>query len=379
MNIYSILDENDPKFLLDEIENSLYDNKINKSIGSIMGLTFGDCIGAPMEFMEASDGSKILDITNYIYREENNVFNLKRGQWSDDTSMSLCIADSLIIHKCFNPVDIRIRFWNWWENGYNNSFRLDTERDYSVGLGSNISESIYSIKTGSIPTAYYECKNENSGNGSLMRLCPIVIYYNTNLNKCIEYCKLSSKITHSGKIAEECCGFFGYLLYNAIQNKVTNASVFLNKYTQKYLKLLKNKEEKSVRELIKLINGNEDENSTEYCWNWRDKNINIKQTLKNRGKYYNGFEVNSRYFGSYCLDGLAICLWAIYNSDSFLSSIEKAVNLCGDADTTGSITGQLSGAIYGYKSFKTHKLIEEIKKWDENHIATRGLLLGLVI
>eukprot|EP01083_Nonionella_stella_P245326 852849_1 len=115
--------------------------------------------------------------------------------------MGLCMADSLIIHKKYNGSDIRIRFWNWWRNGYNNAFHNEEYPRESVGLGSNISNSIYSMKSNKIPSPIYEKKTNDSGNGSIMRLCPIPIYYHYNIEKAIYYSKQSSFTTHPGFIA----------------------------------------------------------------------------------------------------------------------------------------------------------------------------------
>merc|ERR1719330_1358231 len=91
-------------------------------------------------------------------------------------------------------------------------------------------------------------------------------------------------------------------------------------------------------------------NDTERCWNWRSKTIDIEGTLKARGRSYNGYPVSAGYFGSYSLDGLALALWAVYNTRSFDEAVARCVNLLGDADSHGSIAGQLAGAIYGYRT-----------------------------
>ena len=101
----------------------------------------------------------------------------------------------------------------------------------------------------------------------------------------------------------------------------------------------------------------------------------FEQTLKNRGKYYNGFRVNARYFGSYCYDALAIALNSFYHSSSFMSAVSKAINYRGDADTTGAITGQLAGAFYGYTSID-ERAIKVLYTWDRGEIAQKGEALA---
>merc|ERR1711971_690910 len=68
------------------------------------------------------------------------------------------------------------------------------------------------------------------------------------------------------------------------------------------------------------------------------------------GRSYNGYDVSAQYFGSYCMDGLAMALWSLNRSSSFVESIVTVANLLGDADTTSAIVGQIAGAFYGYRS-----------------------------
>eukprot|EP00493_Phyllostaurus_siculus_P019000 UN19300 len=95
--------------------------------------------------------------------------------------MGLCIADSLINLQKYDGSDIRVRFWNWWNNGYDNAFRNQDNRSGSVGLGGNISKSIRNVwsccqNSTDRPPARFETVGEDSGNGSLMRLAPIPIF-----------------------------------------------------------------------------------------------------------------------------------------------------------------------------------------------------------
>ena len=110
-------------------------------IGSMLGMAIGDAIGARVEFLPLNyHYDKIKDMGQFPAGK----FNLNPGQWTDDTSMGLCIADSLIENNGnFDPKDIMMRFILWWTCGYNNAFRFDNNRNnkHSVGLGGNISGS----------------------------------------------------------------------------------------------------------------------------------------------------------------------------------------------------------------------------------------------
>merc|ERR1719330_2274717 len=115
-------------------------------------------------------------------------------------------------------------------------------------------------------------------------------------------------------------------------------------------------------------------NDTERCWNWRSERIDIEGTLQARGSSYNGYPVSAGYFGSYSLDGLALALWAVYNTRSFDEAVARCVNLLGDADSHGSIAGQLAGAIYGYRAINP-VCIEWQNQWDDHEFAMRAILL----
>eukprot|EP01084_Bolivina_argentea_P046330 85316_1 len=134
--------------------------------------------------------------------------------------------------------------------------------------------------------------------------------------------------------------------------------------------------------IITLIKSSEDDKSTERCWNWKCKygDLGIDKTMINRGNSYNGYPNTQGYFGSYCMDGLAMGLHSLYNSNSFGETIKNAVNMLGDADSTGSIAGQLAGAWYGFKNVFYDKnkqmfLFKQISKWDDYEFGIRAILL----
>lgn len=140
----------------------------DRALGALVGLAVSDAVGAPLEFMDACNTGSLFDPNTLTYADRFNKFSLKPGQWTDDCSMGLCMADSLILRGSYDGSDMRVRFWNWWFCSYDNAFRLDEERSGSVGLGGNIAESLRRI-TDAAPAPRYEATTEDAGNGSLMR------------------------------------------------------------------------------------------------------------------------------------------------------------------------------------------------------------------
>eukprot|EP00747_Dinoflagellata_sp_TGD_P038858 gnl/TRDRNA2_/TRDRNA2_139923_c1_seq1.p1 gnl/TRDRNA2_/TRDRNA2_139923_c1~~gnl/TRDRNA2_/TRDRNA2_139923_c1_seq1.p1 ORF type:complete len:120 (-),score=11.95 gnl/TRDRNA2_/TRDRNA2_139923_c1_seq1:84-443(-) len=110
------------------------------------------------------------------------------------------------------------------------------------------------------------------------------------------------------------------------------------------------------------------------CWRWREPEILLDATASARGDGFNGYPFSLGYFGSFCMDALAVALHVNYNGNSFESVIVRAANMLGDADTLAAISGQLAGAIYGYSRIKP-RYISELRKWEDGEIAARAALL----
>ena len=100
-------------------------------------------------------------------------------------------------------------------------------------------------------------------------------------------------------------------------------------------------------------------------WNWKEDNFKYSEER---------VEKKPGYIGSYCMDGLAMALHVLYTTNNFKDAILKAVNLCGDADSVGSIVGQIAGAYYGLDSIP-EDWKNKIKEWDNNEISLRGYIL----
>jgi ADP-ribosyl-[dinitrogen reductase] hydrolase len=349
----------------------------DRSVGALVGMALGDAIGAPLEFLPASDRPDPrhhYSLETNSYQGEYNRFSLRRGQWTDDASMGLCLADSLLACGEFDGSDMRLRFWNWWHRGYNNAFRLDSKRRdrHSIGLGGNISKSLSAIQIGTRPPPVYDSIDaEDAGNGSIMRLAPIPVAYHRNIDQALKCATLSSLTTHPGRLASACCRLLAFTIAESI-NRSSEDDIrdFLDQTLERFLKF---SPEEPI-ELQRLISGRESPDSTEFCWNWRDETLGIAQTIQNRGQLYHGYPVSAGYFGSFCLDGMAMALHSLYRTGDPNQAIEKCVNMLGDADSTASVVGQVAGAFYGYRRFSP-ALRDQLHRWDGYEIALRGVLL----
>ena len=166
-----------------------------KSIGSMLGMAIGDAMGARYEFKKVRYDT--IDLEDMGKPGISN-FNMEPGQWTDDTSMGLCLADSLLMNNGkLEQHDLMRRFLCWWYGGYNNAFRFNKIPRHSVGLGGNISQSFIRYKQ------YQEKEtgagDENtSGNGSIMRNAAIPICFHHEINIACENARKQSLVTHQG-------------------------------------------------------------------------------------------------------------------------------------------------------------------------------------
>lgn len=367
---------------------AVQDPVIERAMGSLCGMAVADAVGAPLEFIGVCEPGHSFDPETMKYVGTFNKFQLKRGQWTDDCSMGLCMADSLILKQQYDGSDIRVRFWNWWNCNYNNAFRKDLQRDGSVGLGGNISKSLMDVRHDH-PPPRYEASTEDSGNGSLMRLAPMPVFFHQNLEKAASFSCESNYTTHPGPIAAEMCGFVGFVIARALNRSAAGqtAAAFLEECADQYGKYMKLTDaelsnnrapgghERARNVLARMLRGAEPAGSTEQCWSWRDpKGPFLGETMRARGNEYNGFPNSAGYFGSYSADGLALALHCVYHTGSFMAAISKCVNFLGDADSTGSITGQIAGAFYGYNQIDP-RCIANLETWDDREVALRGALL----
>lgn len=358
--------------------------RFNRAMGSMVGMAVGDALGHPFEFQPAQDTATRIrfDLPTMTFYGESNSFRLQRGQWTDDASMGLCMADSLILRQGFDGSDMRVRFWCWWYRGYNNAFRKDKGRSSSVGLGGNIAKSLQEVSCyigKPVPPAF-TATSEDAGNGSLMRFTPIALFHHSSsMDEVYDAARRSSYTTHPGIIAAEACTLLAHLIVRAMQlpgtGGVGNVQRFLEDTTKEYLEMsgLKDKSGWGYDQMKQVVNSSP-ENATERVWNWKHESLDIASTLRARGRRYNGYPVSDGYFGSYSLDGLAMALWSVYHTNSFDEAVTRSINLLGDADSHGSITGQLAGAIYGYNAINP-QFIKWLTPWDDHEFAVRALLL----
>jgi ADP-ribosyl-[dinitrogen reductase] hydrolase len=327
----------------------------DRAFGALLGLAIGDALGAPLEFSPLRYGSS--ELTGFdvgLWKTEGyNRFNLQPGQWTDDTSMALCLADSLLVRDGFDGHDLRLRFLNWWHFGYCNAFGFDTERleKTSVGLGGNIWQSFEEFANHK--TEFTTAGDlRTSGNGSLMRNAPAAIFFRDDRVVAEAMSYKQSKTTHQGEEAAECCRLLTRCILQGIRGDGTlqfldRLSDGFDSTTYSVDCLARSKQEARHRD-------NHGGKLEDRNWNWRTLDFRYSPTRA---------EEHPDYIGSYAMDALSMALHCVWSTSSFPAAVLKCANLRGDSDTTSAITGQIAGAIYGAKAIPA-EWIEAILRWD---------------
>ena len=261
--------------------------------GSLLGLACGDAVGTTLEFKRRGSFAPITDMVG------GGPFNLKPGQWTDDTSMALCLAESLLHKDGFDARDQMARYLNWWQWGYLSS----TGDCFDIGM--TVREALTLFQNTGNPFAG-STDPYSAGNGSMMRLAPVVLFYYPDLQNVRTFSADSSRTTHAAQEAIDCC----LVLAQAICNALGGASK---------AKVLQLAEVPLMTPKVKAIAAGE----------YRDKP---------------GAEIVG---SGYSVASLEAALWCFHHTDSYADAVLAAANLGDDADTTAAIVGQLAGAYYG--------------------------------
>lgn len=284
---------------------------MNNIKAAIYGFIVGDVLGFPVEFL-SRDTLRNNPVAQIQIREDMNV---PKGVFSDDTSMTLATMDSIITYDDINLNDIMSKFCEWCYNGVYTS----TNKVLDIGITTRQALAKYYLLKLDPVECGANSYNDN-GNGSLMRMLPVIIYckhQNIDFETLYTYIKNTSSLTHSHDIS-----ILGCLIYS---NYITN---LLNGYDK-----FKSYEMINIQDYTRLFS-TEVLNHYEIVFNHKVHSLN-ENDIKSTG---------------FIVDTLVSSLWCILKSNTFKETLLMAVNLGNDTDTIGAITGSMAGLIYGYSA-----------------------------
>jgi len=278
------------------------------------GLAIGDALGAPVEFMGPHTFPRV---TGY---QSGGPHRLLAGQWTDDTSMALALADSLL-HVGWDPVDQMRRYIDWHRSG---AYSI-TGSCFDIGI--TTAKALRKFKASHDPETSGDPQEAASGNGSIMRLAPVAIYtadrYATDPNGIIDLAVASSRPTHASLQCLLACAILGLTLGALINGLSLHDAMSPDgpvlRRVRKYLPV--------HSDFADLMSGR----------------LPLLHPPRIQG-------------AGYVVRTLEAALWAVATSRSFEEAVLKAVNLGDDADTVGAVCGQIAGARWGMEGIPTHFL-----------------------
>jgi ADP-ribosyl-[dinitrogen reductase] hydrolase len=287
----------------------------NRKRGALLGLAIGDALGAAVEFQERGTFEPIKG-----YRGGGPHICCQAGDWTDDTSMALAMGDSLG-EKGWDALDQMCRYVKWMDSGDY------TIPGYCFDIGNVTQSALMKFQSNPHTPFCGPTDDEASGNGSIMRLAPLSIYfadlYPSKLDVLADYAKMSSQMTHGSCKCYSACEYMA-LIMAAFINGETKEDVLNNTH--------------SIAQF--LLNKTDDNFS-----------VVVKDIIK--GSYRSGKNICG---SGYVCDSLEAALWAFWHTNDFKEAVLSAINLGDDTDTTGAVCGQMAGAYYGESGIPTDLL-----------------------
>jgi ADP-ribosyl-[dinitrogen reductase] hydrolase len=265
----------------------------DRAIGCLLGLAVGDALGTTLEFERRDCNPPLTDMVG------GGPFGLPAGYWTDDTSMAICLAESLLACRRFEGRDLMQRFVRWWRDGENSSTGelFDIGRATRAALARFRNEGV--VDAG-------ETDERAAGNGSIMRLAPVALFHFPNGESAVRDAVAQSRTTHGAAECLDACALLAHVLVTAIAGAARAAVL------RPVSIVLATPRVKALADGV-----------------WRTK---TRDQIRSSG---------------YVVDTLEAALWCVDRTESFADAVLLAANLGDDADTVGAVTGQIAGALYG--------------------------------
>lgn len=291
--------------------------------GCLLGLAAGDAVGVTVEFQPRGTFPPVTDMTG------DGPFHLRPGEWTDDTSMALCLASSLLWVDGFDPRDQMNRYCNWADHGYLSSTGA------CFDIGNTVRRALDRYRETGEPYSG-SADPHSAGNGSIMRLAPVPMFYWPDRDRALHFAVESSRTTHGAPECLDACRLLADILLRALAGAGKEEVLFGSDPD-----LVASA---SIRSIARGL--------------YRDK---PKAAIRGTG---------------YVVESLEAALWSFWTTDSFASAILAAANLGDDADTTAAICGQVAGAFHGVSAIPERWIERLVMKDEIRDLADRLLLAG---
>ncbi|KQM81655.1 ADP-ribosylglycohydrolase [Sphingomonas sp. Leaf23] len=265
----------------------------DRAQGALLGLAIGDAVGTTLEF-QPRDARHVEDMVG------GGPFRLDAGQWTDDTSMALCLADALLADRRYQPRTFARLLVRWYREGYNAS----NGRCFDIGNATRTAIEGHEAEDGRWQG---NASDHTAGNGSLVRVAPVAIAARSALDVTWRLSGGQSRATHAALEAISACQLLGMRLHHALRG--APRAVVMSPWIA------------TLSPRAQIINAGEYKHKT------RDQ-------IRSSG---------------YVIDTLEAALWAVWHGETFEEAVLLAANLADDADSVAAVAGQLAGAIHGLR------------------------------
>ncbi len=305
-------------------------DKRDKVLGGLVGLCVGDALGVPVEFKSRSylKRNPVRDMIGY------GAHNQPPGTWSDDSSLALCLAESLC--HGFDLKDVAEKFVKWLFEGY------WTPHGVVFDVGRTTRKAIKRLRDGVEPLKAGLDGEYSNGNGSLMRILPLAFYVEKLEPECqFELAHEVSCLTHRHPRSQMACGIYVQFAVQLLKGKAPCEA-----YSKtREIALEYYKKEPFCHELprfSRILEGN-----------------------------IAGIDEDGIKSSGYVIDTLEASLWCLLTSNTFSEAVLKAVNLGCDSDTTGAVTGGIAGIYYGFRNIPNNWVEALARKEDILELAVK--------
>ena len=289
-------------------------------LGGLYGSLVGDALGVPVEFSSrpARDADPVVGMRGY------GMHNQPPGTWSDDGSLLLCSVESLV-EAGFDTQDMGARFVRWYDAAHWSA------HGEVFDIGGTTSNALHRIAQGDAAESAGGNGLYDNGNGSLMRILPVVI---AGLGECdaalCDQLERASAITHGHERSKLACAFFGLFVRALVAGATPQDALATARSSFQAIY--------ATRDLMAFQNVLHADIAT-----WKREYVTS---------------------GGYVMETLTASIWCLLTTDNFADCVLKAVNLGGDTDTTGCVAGGLAGLFYGVESIPKEWL-EVLPRQDE--------------
>ena len=268
----------------------------DRAVGALAGLAVGDAVGTTVEFRRPGSFEPLTDLVG------GGPFHLAPGQWTDDTSMALCLAESILDTGTLDPADQLRRYVAWWRHGYWSA----TGRCFDIGNTTAAALARFE-RHGTVTETHVD--QDQAANGSLMRLAAVPVRWCTDLAEAAERSGESSRTTHPADRPVDACRVLGAMVAALVQGVAAD----------------------------QVLDGD--------FWQFGPLHPEVEAVARGSWRHREPPAIRGT---GYCVDALEAALWAVGGATDLRDAVLRAANLGDDADTTAAIAGQLAGARWGW-------------------------------